>query len=165
MIDVRETETRLVVRYRCLLMPLSLLIIPPGMLYEQGGGLLEGSLSGGETLGLLFGVFIPLLIVAYYVELAEFSFDQQDENLNWRWRNLFRQKNGSIPLSRVIKIRRDDLDASDLTGMQTRCRLQVVLDDGETIALTRGYSGLQGQRLNKIVDRVRDYLGHVTPMA
>ena len=80
MFDIREAESRLVVRYRCLTLPLLLLVIPPGMLYEQGVSLLEGSLSAGETIGLLLGIVIPLIIVFYYVEIAEFSFDREENS-------------------------------------------------------------------------------------
>ncbi len=165
MFDIRETESQLVVRYRCFTLPMLLLLIPPGMLYEQGGSLIDGSLSAGETIGLLLGIAIPLIIVCYFVETAEFSFNRQENSFDWRWHNLFRRDGRRIPLNRVIKIRREDLDARDLAGMQTRYRLQVILDDGDSVALTRGFSPFHRHKLDKIVDQVRDYLGHVTPMA
>ena len=82
----------------------------------------------------------------------------------WRRRHLLRHYAGEAPLNRVTRIRREDLDTRDLVGMQSRFRLQVILDDGESIALTRGYLGFYKRRLDNIVDQVRDYLGHVTPM-
>lgn len=165
MIEIRETESSLEVRYRCFLLPLSVLVIPPGMIYELGGSLLAGALSHGEVIGLLLGIAIPLIIAAHFVEFAEFSFSRQDGMFRWRRRHLFRHQGGEVPLDRVVKIRREDLDTRDLVGMQPRFRLQVMLDDGDSIALTRGFLGSYRRRLDNIVDQVRDYLGHVTPMA
>ena len=165
LIDIHETESGLLVSYRCLYLPMPLLVIPPGMIYEQGGRLLDGTLSAGETIGLLLGIVIPLIIVAYFIEFAEFSFSKQSNQFRWRWRNLFRQQGSDFPLNRVVKIRLENLDTRDLVGMQPRFRLQVILDDGTGIALTRGYLSFYKRRMDKIVDQVRDYLGHVTPMA
>ena len=165
MIDIHQAESSLEVRYRCFLPPMPLLVIPPGMIYEQGGSFLAGTLSRGETVGLLLGIAIPLIIVAYFVEFSEFSFNRRDGVFSWRQRHLFGHRGGDVSLNRVVKIQREDLDTRDLVGMQARFRLQVILDDGNSIALTRGYLGFYRRRLDQIVDEVREYLGHVTPMA
>lgn len=144
---------------------MTLLVIPPGMIYEQGGGLLAGTLSAGEIIGLLLGIVIPLIIVSYYVEFAEFSFNRQEGVFRWRWRNLYRQRGGELALNRVVKVHLENLETRELVGMRARFRLQVMLDDGHSIALTRGYLSFYKRRLDNIVDQVRDYLGHVTPMA
>ena len=64
MIDIHEAESSLEVRYRCFLLPLCVLVIPPGMIYELGGDLLAATLSRGEIFGLLLGIVIPLGIAA-----------------------------------------------------------------------------------------------------
>lgn len=164
MLTMRETDSGLVVRYRCLVPPLLLLIIPPAMLYEQSGRLLDGSITRGETVGLGIGIVVPLIIVAWFIEFARFEFSRSDDQFRWRWRNLFRQRSGNVPLSRVVRVRRDALEAADLTGMQSSYRLLVTLDDGSSIALTRSFSGFHDRILDKMVDQIRDYLGHFTPM-
>lgn len=165
MLSLRETESSLEVSYRCLVPPLLLLIIPPAMLYEQGDQLLEGSLSRGETIGLFIGILLPLIIVAWFVEFARFEFSKSDDAFRWYWRNLFQKRRGEAWLGQVVRVSRDALEAKDLTGMQSSYRLLVTLDDGSHIALTRSYSGFHDHRLDKMVDQIRDYLGHFTPMA
>ena len=165
MIDIRDADSRIEVSYRCYLLPLSTLVIPPAMLYELGGALLAGSLSAGETVGLLLGIGLPLFTAAFFVEFAEFSFSRRDGSFRWQSRKLFRRRNGEIPLHRVVKIRREDFDASDLIGMHNMFRLLVILDDGKQVSLSRRFLRFQGRKVDGIVDQVREYLGHVTPMA
>jgi len=165
LIEIREPDSRIEVSYRCYLLPLTTLLLPPAMLYELGGPLLAGNLSSGEIVGLLLGIALPLIVVAYFVEFAEFSFCRQEGRFRWHSRNLFRCDSGEIPLHRVVKVRREDFDARDLIGMQNMFRLLVVLDDGKQVSLSRRFLGFQSRKVDKIVDRLREYLGHVTPMA
>ena len=164
MLTMEETDSSLVVRYRCLVPPLLLLVLPPALLYEQSGRLLDGSLTRGELIGLVLGIVLPLVIVARFVEFARFEFSKSDDVFRWCWRNLFRQRSGEAWLGHVVRVNRDALDATDLVGMQTSYRLLVTLEDGSHIALTRSYSGFHDRQLKKTVDQIRDYLGHFTPM-
>ena len=164
MLDMREVESGLEVSYRCLIPPILLLVIPPAMIYEQSGRLFDGTITSGELIGLGLGILMPLAIFAWFVEFARFEFSRRDGVFRWHWRNLFRQRSGEIPLQRVVRVSRDALDATDLTGMQSSFRLLVTLDDGSHVALTRSYSGFYDRKLDKMVDQIREYLGHVTPM-
>ena len=163
MLDMRETENGLEVSYRCLIPPLLLLVIPPAMIYEQSGRLLDGSITRGESIGLILGILLPLIIVAWFVEFARFEFSKQEDVFRWRWRSLFRQQTGEAGLGQVVRVSRDALDAEDLAGMQSSYRLLVTLDDGRHIALTRSFSGFHDQKLDKMVEQIREYLGHFTP--
>ena len=165
MLTIRETEAGLEVCYRCLVPPLLLLIIPPAMLYEQSGRLLDGSITQGETVGLAIGIILPLVIAAWFIEFARFEFSKADDTFRWHWRNLFRQRSGEAWLGHVIRVSRDSLDAAELSGMESSYRLLVTLEDGSHIALTRSFSGFHDRRLKKMVDQIRDYLGHFTPLA
>ena len=165
MIKVHQTETCLIIRYRCIMLPMLTLLIPPGMLYEQGSQLLNATLSGGQMIGLLLGIIIPLVIIAYFVESAEFSFNRENHVFHWQRRDLFHHERGDVPLHHVIKVCRENLDTADLNGMRIQFRLQVLLEDGDSIALTRRYLSLDQRKLDQIILQSRDYLGHVTPMA
>ena len=164
MLEMRENDSSLEVNYRCFYLPITLLVIPPAMIYQHSPSLLDNSISAGELIGLGIGIVLPLAICAYFVEFARFEFAKADGMFRWHWRNFFRRRSGEIPLQRVVKVGRDELDASDLVGMQSSYRLLVLLDDGESIALTRSFSGFDDRKLDKMVDAIRDYLGHVTPM-
>lgn len=164
MLDLRQAESSLEVSYRCFIPPMLLLVIPPAMVYEQSGRLFDGSITNGELIGLGLGILLPLAIVAYFVEFAHFEFNKQENVFRWRWRNLFRQRGGEIPLPQVVRISRDALDATELAGMQSSYRLLVILDDGSHIVLTRSYSGFYDRKLDKMISQIREFLGHHTPM-
>ena len=127
---------------------------------ELWSQLLAGELTRGETLGLIFGFLIPAIGAYYFIEFGQFTFSKRHQVFSWRWRNLFLKDSGEVPLHRVVKIRRDALEASDLIGWQNCYRLIAILDDGRIIPLTRSYSGQHGKKLDQIVDQLRDYLGH-----
>ena len=164
MLSIHETESSLEVSYRCLVPPCLLLVIPPAMLYEQSGRLLDGSITPGELIGLGLGIVLPLIIVACFVEFARFEFSKSDDIFRWHWRSLFRQRNGEAWLGNVVRVSRDTLEADDLAGMESSYRLLVTLDDGRHVALTRSYSGFHDRRLGKMVLQIREFLGHHTPM-
>ena len=50
------------------------------------------------------------------------------------------------------------------TGLRYIYRLVVVLDDDSVIPLTRGFSGLYDKKIDRIVDQIREYLGHVVAL-
>ena len=88
----------------------------------------------------------------------------EDNLFSWRWRNLVTSKSGEVPLSRIIKVRRDALESGDSGGLQYSYRLLVILDDQTMIPLTRGYSGLYDKKLDQIVDQIREHIGHIADM-
>ncbi len=161
MLDTFEVDTDLEVRFQQYLLAVFLLSIPPLLLIEQGPQLFAGELTAGETLGLFFGFLIPGMGAYYFIEFGQFTFSKRNNVFSWRWRNLFNKDSGEVPLQRVVKIRRDALEASDLLGWQNCYRLIAILDDGRIIPLTRSYSGQHGKKLDQIVDQLRDYLGHI----
>ena len=164
MLALERDGTTLKVRYRSYLPGLLLLAIPPAMIAELGGGLLEGSLESGEKIGLAIGVLLPLAGAYFLVEFACFSFCREDGRFRWRWRNLLRQESGEVALERIARVGRDSIEASDSSGTQRIYRLVVELDDESVIPLTRGFSGLHDRKLEQIADQVREHLGHfVTP--
>lgn len=164
MLDTFEVDTDLEVRFSAYWLATLFLCIPPIMVIVQGPRLLAGDLSNGETLGLFFGFLLPAMCAYYFIEFGRFTFSKRDNVFRWRWRNLFKKDHGEVPLHRVVKIERDALESSELSGWQNSYRLVAVLDDGQIIALTRSYSGQHGKKLDKIVDQLRDYLGQMVPM-
>ena len=164
MLDTFEKESDLEVRFSQYWLATFFLCIPPLLLIEQGPRLVAGELTRGETLGLFFGFLLPALGAYYFIEFGRFTFSKRKDVFSWRWRNLFRKDAGEIPLNRVVEIRRDALEASDLLGWQNSYRLIAILDDGRIIPLTHGYSGQYGKKLDQIVDQLRDYLGLIVPI-
>ena len=140
------------------------LLIPPVLLYEHAGSLLDGSIETGELAGLCIGIVLPLLGAWYMVEFASFRFSLDEDIFRWRWHNFIRHESGQVPLRRVVKISREGLQSSASDGPQYGYRLVVVLDDDTVIPLTRGYSGLYARRLERIVDQIRRHLGHYVAM-
>jgi hypothetical protein len=164
MLATERNGRTLEVRYRSYLLGLLLLTVPPALIYELGGGLLDGSLESSEKAGLAIGLLLPLAGAYYLVEFGRFSFSLEDCRFRWQWRNLLRRSSGEVPLERIARVGRESLEASDSSGAQRIYRLVVELDDATVIPLTRGYSGLHDRRLDQIVDQVREHLGHfVTP--
>ena len=164
MLDTFEVNTDLEVRFSQYWLAALFLCIPPLMGIEQGPRLFAGDLSTGETLGLFFGFLLPALGAYYFIEFGRFTFSKRDNVFRWNWRNLFKKDGGEVPLNRVVKVRRDALEASDMLGWQDSYRLVAILDDGQIIPLTRGFSGQHGKKLNQIVDQLRDYLGQIVPI-
>jgi len=161
MLAIENDGNLLRVRYRSYLLGLLLLAIPPALLYELGGGLLAGSLRAGEKIGLAIGVLMPLAACYYLVEFASFSFSRADRRFRWRWRNLLRQRAGEVGFERIARVGRQSMDASDSSGIQRIYRLVVELDDATLIPLSRGFSGLHDRKLDRIVERIREHLGHI----
>jgi hypothetical protein len=149
------------VSYRSYLLGSLLLLIPPMLLFELGGELLEGSLENSELAGLAFGLLLPLFGAWYLIEFASFRFSRDDGLLRWQWRNLWRREEGEVELERIAGIRREAMDSSNSGGVAYIYRLIVELDDGRVIPLTRSFSGLHDRRLDEIVAQIREYLGHV----
>ena len=160
MLATERDGSTLKVLYRSYLPGLLLLTLPPALIYELGGGLLDGSLETSEKIGLAIGVLLPLAGAYYLVELACLSFFREDGRFRWRWRNLIRRKSGEVSLARIARVGRESLVASDSSGAQRIYRLVVELDDDSVIPLTRGFSGLYDRKLDRIVDQVREHLGH-----
>jgi hypothetical protein len=152
------------VHYRSYRLALVLLLLPPLMLYEHAPALFDGSITGSDLAALLLGVLLPSIGAYLLVEFASFTFSLHDNRFHWRWRNLLRRKSLEIPLNRVVRVRRESVESGDSSGSGYRYRLVVVLDDNSVIGLTRGYSGFHDRQLDRIVNQVREYLGHVVPM-
>ncbi len=160
MLVTEEDESAYRVRSNSYVIALVLLCLPPLMLVELGPGVIDGSIKTGELVGLFIGVLLPLAGAYYLFELSSFTFSRTDGVFRWRWRNLLQKKAGEVPLTRIIKIRRDAIESGDSGGLQYSHRLVVILDDDTIIPLTRGYSGLHGKKLDQIVDQIRDFIGH-----
>lgn len=160
MLEISQIDSDLQIDSRHYLLPLLFLFVPPLLLIEYGSSLLDGSIDTSNLVGLVFGVVLPLVMAYFFIEFGRFRFSVSDGVFRWRWRNLLNQEQGEVPLDKVVRVRREGLEASDTAGLQSNYRLVVILDDGRVIGLTRGYSGLQDRKLDQIVDRVRDYLGH-----
>jgi hypothetical protein len=161
MLSTERDATTLKVLYRSYLPGLLLLAFPPVLIYELGGGLLDGNLETSEQIGLALGVLMPLAGGYYLIEFACFSFSRADGRFRWRWRNLFGLKSGEVSFERIARVGREAIDASDASGTQRIYRLVVELDDDTVIPLTRGYSGLHDRKLERIVDQIREHIGHV----
>lgn len=160
MLATERDGTTLRVLYRSYLPGLLLLTVPPVLIFELGGGLLAGSLETSEKIGLAIGVLLPLAGAYLLIEFACFSFCRDDDRFRWRWRNLLRQESGEVSLVRIARVGREAMAASDSSGTQHIYRLVVELDDESVIPLTRGFSGLHDRKLERIVDQIREHLGH-----
>jgi hypothetical protein len=164
MLATERDGNTLRIRYRSYLTGILLLTIPPALVYELGGGLLEGSLDSSEKIALAMGLLLPLAGAYFLIEFGCFSFSLEDCRFRWQWRNLLRSRSGEVPLERIARVGRESMEASDSSGAQRIYRLVVELDDATVIPLSRSYSGLHDRRLDRIVDQVREHLGHfVTP--
>ena len=152
------------VHYRSYRLALALMVLPPLMLYEFTPALLDGNIASSDLAALLLGVLLPLIGAYLLVEFSSFTFSQQDNCFRWRWRNLLRRKSLEIPLDRVKHVRRESVESGDSGGSGYSYRPVVVLDDNHVIGLTRSYSGFYDRQLDRIVNQVREYLGHVVPM-
>ena len=149
------------VSYRSYLLGALLLLIPPALLFEMGGALLEGSLETSALAGLALGLLLPLIGAWHLIEFASFSFSREDGLLHWRWRNIWRREAGEVALERITRVGRESIHSSNSSGVSYVYRLIVELDDGSIIPLTRGFSGLHDRRLDEIVAQIREHLGHV----
>jgi hypothetical protein len=152
------------VRYSSYVIPLLFLSLIPLLLVEHGASLVDGSIETGELIGLCIGLILPLVVAYFFIEIASFTFSVEDGLFSWRWRNLITSKSGEVPLSRILKVRRDALASGDSGGQQYSYRLLVILDDQTMIPLTRGYSGLYDKKLDQIVDQIREHIGHIADM-
>ena len=164
MLTAEEDESTYQVHYKSYVTPLIFLCIPALILFELGPSVLDDTIKTGELVGLLIGILLPLLGAYYFIEFASFTFSRTDDLFHWRWRNLFRNKSGKVPLNRIVKVRRDGMESSNSDGLQFTYRLVVILDDNTIIPLTRGYSGLHDRKLDQIVDQIHDYIGHSSAM-
>jgi hypothetical protein len=164
MLTTEQDESTYRVRYSSYVFPLIFLCLIPLLLIEHGSSLLDGSIETGELVGLVIGVLMPLAVAYFFIEIASFTFSVEDGLFSWRWRNLITSKSGEAPLSRIIKVRRDALESGDSGGLQYSYRLLVILDDQTMIPLTRGYSGLYAKKLDRIVDQIREHIGHIADM-
>lgn len=160
MLTSEQDESTYRVRYSSYVLPVILLCIPPLMLYGLGPKLLDDTIRTGELVGLVIGLLLPLAAAYFFIEFASFTFSLSDDTFSWRWRNLFRRSSGKVPFHRVVRVHREGLESGDSAGLHYRYRLVVVLDDGTSIPLTRGYSGIYDRKLGQIVDQIRDFLGH-----
>jgi hypothetical protein len=164
MLTTAQDKSTYRVRYSSYVFPLIFLALIPLLLIEHGSSLLDGSIETGELIGLSFGLLLPLAVAYFFIEIASFNFSVEDNLFSWRWRNLVTSKSGEVPLSRIIKVRRDALESGDSGGLQYSYRLLVILDDQTMIPLTRGYSGLYDKKLDQIVDQIREHIGHIADM-
>jgi len=160
MLATESNGNTLKVHYRSYLAGLLLLVIPPALVFELGAGLLDGSLETSEKVGFALGFLLPLGGAYLLIEFACFSFSREDGRFRWRWRNLLRRKSGEAPLERIARVGRESIEASDSSGTRRIYRLVVELDDDTVIPLTRSFSGLHDRKLDRIVDQVREHLGH-----
>ena len=156
-----QDDSALRVHYRSYRLALLLLVLPPLMLIEHLPALIGGSIDRSDLAALVLGVLMPSIGAYLLVEIASFSFSQQENLFRWRWRNLLRRNSLELPLERVVGVRREAIEAGD-SGYSYR--LVVVIDDGRVIGLTRGYSGFHDKQLEAIVEQIREYLGHIVPM-
>jgi hypothetical protein len=152
------------VHYRSYRLAALLFLVPPWVLYEFAPSLIDASIETSALAGLIIGVLLPLIGAYFLIEFASFSFSLRDNLFCWRWRNLLRQQSLEIPLQRIAQVRRESLESGDSTGLRYTYRLVVVLDDDSIVGLTRGYSRIHGRQLDKIVNQIREYLGHVVPL-
>lgn len=164
MLTTEQNESIYRVCYSSYVIPLIFLGLAPLMLIEYGSSLFDGSIATNELTGLSIGVLLPLVVAYFFIEFASFTFSLDDGLFSWRWRNLISSKKGQVPLSRIIKVRRDALDSGDTGGLKYSYRLLVILDDNTMIPLTRGYSGLYDKKLEKIVDQIREHIQHSAAM-
>jgi len=164
MLVIEQDDSALRVYYRSYRLALVLLVLPPLMLFEHVPALLDNSIETSDLAALILGVVLPLFGAYLLIEFASFSFSRRDSLFTWRWRNLLRSKSLELPLDRVVRVRRESVESGDSGGSGYSYRLVVVLDDGTVIGLTRSYSAIHDRKLDRIVDQIREYLGHVVPM-
>ena len=164
MLTAEHDKSNYQVRYRSYVIPLIFLSLIPLLLIEHGASLVDGSIETGELIGLCIGLILPLVVAYFFIEIASFTFSVEDGLFSWRWRNLITSKSGEVPLSRIVKVRREALESGDSGGQQYSYRLLVILDDQTMIPLTRGYSGLYAKKLDQIVDQIREHIGHIADM-
>jgi hypothetical protein len=164
MLTTEQNGSTYRVHYSNYVIPLIFLSLAPLMLIEHGASLLDGSIETDELIALSIGVLLPLVMAYFFIEFASFTFSVESGLFSWRWRNLISNKNGEVPLSRIVKIRRDALESGDSGGLRYSYRLLVILDDSTTIPLTRGYSGLYDKKLDQIVTQIREHIGHNAAM-
>jgi hypothetical protein len=164
MLVSEQDDSALRVHYRSYRLALVLLVLPPLMLFEHVPALLDNSIETSDLAALIIGVALPLAGAYLLTEFASFRFSQRDNHFRWRWRNLLRRKSLELPLQRVVRVRRESVESGDSGGSGHSYRLVVVLDDGTVIGLTRSYSGIHDQKLDRIVNQIREYLGHVVSM-
>lgn len=141
MISVNERDSELIIKNRSYIIASIFLIVMFYALYESGPILLAGELNTSETIGFLAQVLIPLLGTYYLIEFGKFNFNKTNDQFSWHWNNLFIKKSGQIPISNIIKVRRDALEASNLPRYQNTYRIVVITNDGQIIPLSKGFSG------------------------
>ena len=164
MLTSEHDESTYRVRYSSYVIPLIFLSLIPLLLIEHGASLVDGSIETGELIGLCIGLILPLVVAYFFIEIASFTFSVEDGLFSWCWRNLITSKSGEVPLSRIVKVRRDALESGDSGGTHYSYRLLVILDDQTMIPLTRGYSGLYDKKLDLIVAQIREHIGHIADM-
>ncbi len=163
MLTTEQDDYSYRVHSRSYLFALALLIVPPLMIYELGGSVLDGSIDRSDLTGLIIAILLPLAGCYYLFEIASFSFSTETNRFSWRRRNLLRQESGEVPLQRIVRVRRDQLQSSGTPGRQFVYRLIVILDDDSIVPLTSRYSGLEERQLKQIVDQLREFLGLYEP--
>ena len=163
MLTTEKDESTYRVFYRSYILALLLLVIPPLMIYELGGSVIDGSIDRSDLAGLVLAIVLPLAGSYYFTEFGSFTFSTDRNLFSWRWRNLLRQKSGQVPLGRIVRVRRERIETSGKPGSRYAYRLIVILDDGTVVALTNGYNSLYEQQLERIVDQLRDFLGLLEP--
>jgi hypothetical protein len=164
MLASEYNQTTYRVRSQSYVISLLLILLPPALLFELGPSLLDGSIENGELAGLGIGIILPLVGAYYMLEFSSFTFSTEEDVFRWHWTNLLRRKSGEVPLGRVARVRREALESSVSSGSQYSYRLVVILDDDTLVPLTRGYSGIHDRQLDKIVDQIREHLGHFVAM-
>ena len=163
MLTTEQDESTYRVFYRSFILALLLLLIPPLMIYELGGSVLDGSIDRSDLAGLILAILLPLAGSYYFTEFASFTFSTDSKLFTWRWRNWLRKSTGQVALSRIVKVRRERIETSGTPGSRYAYRLIVILDDGTIVALTRGYDSLYERQLERIVDQLREFLGLLEP--
>ena len=74
MLTSEQDDYNFRVSYRSYIVSLALLIVPPLMIYELGGSLLDGSIDRSDFVGFILGIVLPLAASYYLFEIASFSF-------------------------------------------------------------------------------------------
>jgi len=164
MLTIERDDSACRVYYRSYRLALLLLVLPPLMLYRHVPALLDGSIDDSNLVALAIGVALPLTGAYLLIEIASFSFSRRDNLFRWRWRNPLRRRSLEVPLERVARVRREAVESGDSGGSGYSYRLVVELDDGRIVGLTRSYSGIHDRKMDRIVEQIREYLGHVVPM-
>ncbi len=165
MLTIQQDDFTYRVFYRSFIIAMLLLLVPPLMIYELGGSVLDGSIDRSDLVGLILAIVLPLGGSYYMTEFASFTFSTETNRFSWRWRNLFRKQSGEVPLQRIVRVRRDRLTTSGTPGSKYTYRLVVILDDGSIVPLTQRYSSVHDRQLEQIVDQLREFLGLYEPQA